>query len=126
MSCILNTEMLATMGAQYAILGVPGYALPVRFRVRGSGVECAVPIWSGMGDLLETTGEVTLVVVQYFATTLIVAWLPDIIGALLTGRPPTGIEVYTTLVTNVLDIGIIGPITLLTIYLMKEAGWGML
>lgn len=51
---------------------------------------------------------------------LIVAWFPDIISALSTGRPPKSISIYTTSVTNVLDIGIIGPACLLSIYLMKN------
>ncbi|MDF2890522.1 MAG: hypothetical protein K0R80_889 [Clostridia bacterium] len=56
---------------------------------------------------------------------LIAAWLPDIIASISTGRPPVSLEIYTTSVTNVLDIGIIGPVSLLTIYLMKkENGMG--
>jgi len=55
---------------------------------------------------------------------LIAAWLPDIINSILTGRPPESLEIYTTSVTNVLDIGIIGPVVLLTIFLMKK-GNGM-
>ena len=64
MSNILNTQTLRDLDAQFAILGVAGYALPVRFLVRGSVVECPVPTWSGVGDLLEKMEEVTLVAVQ--------------------------------------------------------------
>ncbi|HWI65135.1 MAG TPA: hypothetical protein VNT75_25175 [Symbiobacteriaceae bacterium] len=63
MNNVLNTQMLATMGDGIAILGVGRYALAVRFRVRGSAVECRVPTWSGVGDLLEEPTEVTLVAV---------------------------------------------------------------
>ncbi|MHB0857336.1 MAG: hypothetical protein ACYC5M_07170 [Anaerolineae bacterium] len=51
---------------------------------------------------------------------LIVAWLPDIITSIGTGRPPATLEIYTTSVTNVLDIGIIGPVSLLTISLIRR------
>lgn len=70
MSKILNIQMLETMETRYAVLGVAGYALPVRFRVRGSIVECSVPTWSGIIDLLEKTEVVTLVAVQNSGTTL--------------------------------------------------------
>ena len=64
MSNILNTLTLEAMGVRHAILGIASYALPVRFRVRGSVVECRVPTWSGVGDLLEKKQEVTLIAVQ--------------------------------------------------------------
>ena len=51
---------------------------------------------------------------------LIVAWLPDIIASISAGRPPQSIESYTTSVTNVLDLAIIGPVSLLTIYWMRR------
>ena len=73
MSKILNTQTIEAMGARFAILGVANYALPVRFRVRGPIVECRVPTWSGVSDLLEKTGEVTLVVVQSYKVNL--RWL---------------------------------------------------
>lgn len=43
---------------------------------------------------------------------LIVAWLPDIIPTIRSGRPLQLIEVYTTEVTYVLDMGIIAPLCL--------------
>jgi hypothetical protein len=65
---ILSMKTLEDMKAGYATLGVAGYTLPVPFRVRGQTVECRVPTWSGVGDLLEitrqVTRQVTLVVVQ--------------------------------------------------------------
>lgn len=48
------------------------------------------------------------------------AWLPDIIGSLLTGRPLSLIEVYTTEITYVLDMGIISPLAFVAIYLLKK------
>ncbi|MGE5509585.1 MAG: hypothetical protein ACM3RP_14040 [Chitinophagales bacterium] len=60
----LDLQTLAAMNASVAILGVGRYALPVRFRVKGRAVECPVPTWSGVGDLLEQPGEVTLVTIE--------------------------------------------------------------
>lgn len=57
----LDTQALVAMGVQVAVLSAGRYALPVRFRVRGPLVECRIPTWSGVGDLLGESGEVTLV-----------------------------------------------------------------
>jgi len=58
---------------------------------------------------------------------LIVAWLPDIIPTVLTGNPLTLIGVYTTEVTYVLDMGIIGPLCFICLYLLnKQSGLGTL
>lgn len=51
---------------------------------------------------------------------LFAAWLPDIISALLAHRSLAMIEVYTTEITYVLDMGIISPVALICIYLLKE------
>jgi hypothetical protein len=51
---------------------------------------------------------------------LVVAWLPDIIGSLVKGTSLALIEVYTTSVTNVLDIGIIAPAAFVCMYLIKK------
>lgn len=59
-----GVERLVAMEARFAILGVGRYALPVGFRVRGSVVECRVPTWSGVGDLLIGQQDVTLVAVS--------------------------------------------------------------
>jgi hypothetical protein len=63
MSDILTAETLNALGIRYAVLGVRGYALPVRFRVRGAFVECGVPTWSGIGELPEKAEQVTLTAV---------------------------------------------------------------
>lgn len=56
---------------------------------------------------------------------LIVAWLPDIIGSLATGRSLEMIEVYTTSVTYVLDMGVVGPTALICLFqLKKRSGMG--
>jgi hypothetical protein len=51
---------------------------------------------------------------------LIVAWLPDIIGSLLKGSSLSIIDVYTTSITYVLDMGVVGPIAFICIYLLKK------
>ena len=51
---------------------------------------------------------------------LTIAWLPDIISALLAGRPLLLIETYTTSVTNILDIGIITPVAFIALSLLKK------
>lgn len=51
---------------------------------------------------------------------LIIAWLPDIISALLKGGTLPLIEVYTTEITYVLDMGIISPLCLVCLYLLVK------
>lgn len=51
---------------------------------------------------------------------LIAAWLPDILTAHAAGRSLTLIENYTTEITYVLDMGVIGPAALLTVYWLKK------
>lgn len=61
MDQIRNARTLEAMGARFAILSVGRVGLPVRFRIRGEAVECRVPTWSGVGDLLDEPVEVILV-----------------------------------------------------------------
>lgn len=51
---------------------------------------------------------------------LFVAWLPDIVVSLINGKPLGLIEVYTTEITYVLDMGIISPMMFITLYLIKK------
>ncbi len=51
---------------------------------------------------------------------LCVAWLPDIISSLVKGTSLELIEVYTTEITYVLDMGIISPLMFLTYGLIKR------
>ncbi|WP_258879990.1 hypothetical protein [Clostridium estertheticum] len=51
---------------------------------------------------------------------LIVAWLPDIINSLVIGRYLGLIEVYTTQITYVLDIGVIAPTTWICLFQLKK------
>ncbi len=51
---------------------------------------------------------------------LFVAWLPDIIFSLVQNRSLELIEIYTTEITYVLDMGIISPLIFISIYLSKK------
>lgn len=51
---------------------------------------------------------------------LTLAWMPDIIPALATGTSLKLIEVYTTEVTYVLDMGIIGPSAIAAIFMIRR------
>lgn len=51
---------------------------------------------------------------------LFVAWLPDIIISLMERKSLTLIEVYTTEITYVIDMGIISPLIFICLYLIKQ------
>lgn len=58
---------------------------------------------------------------------LVVAWLPDIIPTIFSGEPLALIGVYTTEVTYVLDMGIIGPLCIVSLHLLnRRKGHGTL
>jgi hypothetical protein len=51
---------------------------------------------------------------------LFLAWLPDILTSLASGRSLELIEVYTTAITYVIDMGIISPVAFVALYLLKK------
>ncbi|MDF2677309.1 MAG: hypothetical protein K0Q97_1627 [Bacillota bacterium] len=51
---------------------------------------------------------------------LFIAWLPDIIPSLISGKSLMLIEIYTTEITYVLDMGIISPLMFICLYLLKK------
>lgn len=51
---------------------------------------------------------------------LFIAWLPDIIPTIVIGSSLPLIEVYTTEITYVLDMGIVSPIMFICLYLLKK------
>jgi hypothetical protein len=56
---------------------------------------------------------------------LFVAWLPDIVVSIINKRSLELIEIYTTQITYVLDMGIISPLMFICIYnLSKRNNWG--
>jgi hypothetical protein len=56
---------------------------------------------------------------------LFLAWLPDIIPTILSGKSLALIEVYTTEITYILDMGIISPLMFICLYLLqKRSGLG--
>jgi hypothetical protein len=81
-----------------------------------------VQVENSIGDKLPLKGiYVFLLLTGIF---LIVAWLPDIIKSLILGRSLEQIEIYTTQITNVLDMGIIAPTALICLFQLKK-GSGM-
>lgn len=73
---------------------------------------CLYPFTKGMKAFLLIAG-----------ISLFVAWLPDIITSIIRGTSLELIEVYTTEITYVLDMGIISPMMLLTYYLAEHANF---
>jgi hypothetical protein len=58
---------------------------------------------------------------------LLIAWLGRIIPALLANQPPYGLESYTTLIIQALDLGLVVPAAFLSgILLWKKHAWGYL
>ncbi|MEW6406568.1 MAG: hypothetical protein AB1649_32705 [Chloroflexota bacterium] len=58
---------------------------------------------------------------------LLLAWLGRIVPALLANQPPLGLESYTTLIIQALDLGLVMPIAFLSgILLWKKSAWGYL
>jgi hypothetical protein len=56
---------------------------------------------------------------------LTLAWSGRIVPALIAGSPPIGLESYTTLVIQALDLGIIVPVCVLTAILLgRQQPWG--
>lgn len=76
------------------------------------GKVCEYPFTKGMKIYLFIAG-----------ISLFVAWLPDIVASIVNGTSLGLIEVYTTEVTYVLDMGIISPLMFLTYYLVKAGSF---
>ena len=51
---------------------------------------------------------------------LIIAWLPDIIPTIISGTTLPLIEVYTTEITYVLDMGVLSPVMFICLILLKK------
>lgn len=66
-------------------------------------------------------GVKTFLVVSGIA--LFVAWLPDIVVSLFSGKSLNLIEVYTTEITYVLDMGIISPLIFLTLHFTNQGSF---
>jgi hypothetical protein len=58
---------------------------------------------------------------------LLIAWLGRIVPTLIANQPPYGLESYTTLIIQALDLGLVVPIAFLSgILLWKGSAWGYL
>lgn len=71
-----------------------------------------------MGDALPFKGIYIFLALVGIA--LFVAWLPDIINSLVLGRSLELIEVYTTQITYVLDMGVIAPVAFICLFQLKK------
>lgn len=69
-------------------------------------------------DINTSKGE--LIFLFFCGISLFIAWLPDIITSLLSSTSLELIEIYTTDITYVLDIGIVSPLIFIIIYLLKK------
>lgn len=65
-----------------------------------------------------TKGMKVFLIISGIALT--VAWFPDIVASLVSGTSLNLIEVYTTEITYVLDMGILSPLMFLTLYLLNK------
>lgn len=77
--------------------------------VRRVNVEQKAAVTKGLSAFLLVAG-----------IALIVAWLPDIISAMIMGGTLPLIGVYTTEITYVLDMGIISPMCFVCLHLLKK------
>jgi len=73
---------------------------------------------ANMGNTLPFKGIYIFLILTGIA--LIVAWLPDIINSLVLGHSLELIEVYTTQITYVLDMGVIAPASLICFFQLKK------
>jgi len=71
-----------------------------------------------MGDALQFKGIYIFLGLVEIA--LIVAWLPDIINSLILGRSLELIEIYTTQITYVIDMGVIAPTAWICLFQLKK------
>ena len=67
----------------------------------------------------------TAIFLMLLAFFLTMAWLGRILPVMIDGTPPIGLESYTTLVIQALDLGIIVPVSALTSFLLwRSRPWG--
>lgn len=76
---------------------------------RNIQVRQTITVTRGLGVFLVIAG-----------VALIVAWLPDIVSAMIKGETLSLIGVYTTEITYVFDMGIISPMCFVCLYLLKK------
>ncbi len=67
----------------------------------------------------------TIIFLAVLALFLLMAWLGRIIPGLVNQTPPVGLEAYTTLVIQALDLGVVVPACFLVVYLLaQKEPWG--
>lgn len=97
-----------------ALVGLCFYGAGLLFvKLHGAGARqeagCEYPVSKGMQVFLLAAG-----------VALFVAWLPDIASSMIRGTSLELIEVYTTEITYVLDMGIISPLMIVTFCLIRR------
>ncbi len=97
----------------YVVLFGGCFFLTAALFVRLYGISCRR---QGICTFSIPKGTKTFLIVA--GISLFVAWLPDIISSLVKGTSLELIEVYTTEITYVLDMGLISPLMFLTLYLI--------
>jgi hypothetical protein len=69
--------------------------------------------------------RITAGFMYFIAIAIILMWLALIVPALMKGERPAALETYTTLVIQALDIGVMGPMAIITgTLLLKREAWG--
>ena len=96
-----------------ALFGCSLFAFIISFKSVNSVILPDIQTWKlpskGLGAFLILSG-----------IALFIAWLPDIIPTIVSGTTLPLIEVYTTEITYVLDMGIISPLMFICLYLLKK------
>lgn len=96
------------------VFGVCFYSVGILFtKLYAIGVRqekvCVYPFTKGMRAFLLIAG-----------ISLFIAWLPDIVTSIINRTSLELIEVYTTEITYVLDMGIISPLMIITLCLLEQ------
>lgn len=108
---ILHLLYIALFGICFYIAGIIFIKLHT-VSISAQGRNWKYPFTKGMKIYLFIAG-----------ISLFVAWLPDIVASIAHGTSLELIEVYTTEVTYVLDMGLISPLMFFTYYLAKKGNF---
>lgn len=107
-------------GVTYNILHLPYIAL---FGFSFFGLIIGIMEIKKIGEI-KTSGNIgkrgIYVFLVLVGIILFVAWLPDIVISMINKRSLELIEIYTTQITYVLDLGILSPVCFICLYLIKK------
>jgi hypothetical protein len=116
-ACVTYYAFSVALGVSYNAL-LPGYIVlfSVSFFALIAGIRSFAVRWPTGGF----PHRVANVFLALTGTVLIVAWVPDIVAAMIEGRPIATIEHYTTEITFVLDMGVVAPAAFIAIHLLRK------